>query len=98
MTLARKLRAPPESDITDIRRQTMSTRPSTPAPRTESLKIGPDDLRYRAVIEKRFNKRFHATPGYVRLVNSTEQVVEAVEEGWGRDGARGDERGIDSRV
>src|SRR6476646_9919607 len=43
-------------------------------------KIGPDDPRYRAVVEKRFNKRFVANPDYVRLVNSTEQVVAAVQE------------------
>ena len=43
-------------------------------------KIGPDDPRYRAVVDKRFNKRFSATPDYVRLVSSTEQVVSAVED------------------
>jgi len=44
------------------------------------LRIGPEDPRYRAVVEKRFNKRFSARPDYVRLVSSTEQVVSAVEE------------------
>src|SRR4029079_12510112 len=44
------------------------------------IKIGPDDPRYRAVVDKRFNKRFSATPDYVRLVSSTEQVVSAVED------------------
>src|SRR3954449_11327757 len=53
----------------------------------ESSRIGPDDPRYRAVIEKRFNKRFRASPGYVRLVSSTEQVVAAVEEAV-REGRR----------
>ena len=43
-------------------------------------KIGPDDPRYRTVVDKRFNKRFSATPDYVRLVSSTEQVVSAVED------------------
>jgi hypothetical protein len=43
-------------------------------------RIGPGDPRYRAVIEKRFNKRFSASPDYVRLVTSTEQVVAAVDE------------------
>jgi hypothetical protein len=41
----------------------------------ESTRIRPDDPRYGAVVEKRFNKRFSATPDYVRLVGSTEQVV-----------------------
>ena len=43
-------------------------------------RIGPDDPRYRAVVEKRFNKRFSARPDYVRLVSSTDQVVRAVAE------------------
>jgi hypothetical protein len=46
----------------------------------KSIKIGPDDPRYRAVVDKRFNKRFSASPDYVRLVHSTEQVVSAVHE------------------
>ncbi|HZF12027.1 MAG TPA: FAD-binding oxidoreductase [Thermoanaerobaculia bacterium] len=49
--------------------------------------IGPDDPRYRAVVEKRFNKRFIASPDYVRLVHSTEQVVSAAEEAV-REGRR----------
>src|SRR3954463_6126130 len=65
----------------------MSTPQPTPAPSTESGRIGPDDPRYRAVIEKRFNKRFRASPDYVRLVSSTEQVVAAVEEAV-REGRR----------
>jgi aclacinomycin oxidase len=60
---------------------------TTDAPRTESVRIGPDDPRYRAVVEKRFNKRFSASPDYVRLVGSTEQVVAAVEEAV-REGRR----------
>src|SRR6476469_2812694 len=48
-------------------------------PRTESPRIGPDDPRYRAVVEKRFNQRFSASPDYVRLVGSTAQVISAVE-------------------
>jgi hypothetical protein len=42
------------------------------------MRVGPDDPRYRAVIEKRFNKRFSARPDYVRLVDSTDRVVGAV--------------------
>jgi FAD/FMN-containing dehydrogenase len=45
----------------------------------ESNKAGPDDPRYLGVIEKRFNKRFTARPDYVWVVNSTDQVVSAVE-------------------
>ena len=46
----------------------------------ESARVGPDDPLYRAVVDKRFNKRFSASPVYVRLVSSTDQVVSAVEE------------------
>lgn len=48
--------------------------------RIESVKIGPDDPRYLAVVNKRFNKRFRASPDYVRLVNSTDEMVAAVQE------------------
>src|SRR3954463_15214580 len=65
----------------------MSTPQPTPAPSTESGRIGPDDPRYLAVVEKRFNKRFSASPDYVRLVSSTDQVVSAVEEAV-REGRR----------
>lgn len=45
----------------------------------ESAKIGRDDSRYQAVLAKRFNKRFSATPDYICLVGSTAEVVAAVE-------------------
>jgi len=48
--------------------------------RIESISIGPDDPRYHAVVDKRFNKRFRANPDYVRLVSSTDEVVSAVED------------------
>jgi FAD/FMN-containing dehydrogenase len=48
--------------------------------RIESIRVGPDDPRYVAVVDKRFNKRFRASPDYVRLVSSTEQMVSAVEQ------------------
>src|SRR3954453_14399015 len=38
-----------------------------------------DDPRYRAVVDKRFNKRFTASPDYVRLVHSADEVVSAVQ-------------------
>jgi aclacinomycin oxidase len=44
------------------------------------LRIGPEDPRYRAVINRQFNKRFRASPDYIRLVSSTEDVVAAVTE------------------
>jgi hypothetical protein len=44
----------------------------------QAPKIGPDDPRYRAVVDKRFNKRFAARPDYVQLVASTEQVESAL--------------------
>jgi hypothetical protein len=58
----------------------MSTRQTTDGTQIESTRIGPGDPRYLAVIEKRFNKRFSASPDYVRLVSSTDQVVSAVQE------------------
>jgi len=53
----------------------------------ESIRISPGDPRYLAVVGKRFNKRFSASPDYVRLAGSTEQVVAAVEEAV-REGRR----------
>ena len=58
----------------------MSTRHPTDDTPIESTRIGPDDPRYLAVVDKRFNKRFRASPYYVRLVSSTDQVVSAVED------------------
>jgi len=46
----------------------------------QSTNIGPDDPRYRAVVDKQFNKRFSAAPDYVRLATSTEHVIAAVEQ------------------
>ena len=43
-------------------------------------RIGPEDPRYRAVLDKQFNKRFRASPDYVRLAGSTAEVVAAVDE------------------
>ncbi len=65
----------------------MPTRQTTGERPIESIRIGPDDPRYLAVIGKRFNKRFSGSPDYVRLVSSTEQVVSAVEEAV-REGRR----------
>ncbi len=57
----------------------MSTRLTTDDTEAESIRIGPDDPRYLAVVDKRFNKRFSSSPDYVRLVSSTDQVTSAVE-------------------
>src|SRR5437867_9445393 len=65
----------------------MSTRQTTDDTQIQSIRIGPDDPRYRAVVDKRFNKRFSASPDYVRLVSSTDQVVSAVAEAV-REGRR----------
>src|ERR1700730_18814314 len=65
----------------------MSTHQMTDDTRIESARIGPDDPRYLAVVDKRFNKRFRARPDYVRLVSSTGQVVSAVQEA-AREGRR----------
>ncbi len=51
-----------------------------PKPPIPSDKIGPDDPRYRDLIRRGFNKRFAGKPDYVRVVSSTEQVVDAVQD------------------
>ena len=47
-------------------------------PRGAPDKVGPDDPRYADLLRRGFNKRFAGRPDYVRLVGSTEQVVDAV--------------------
>jgi FAD/FMN-containing dehydrogenase len=64
-----------------------ATRDTAGDSQTEFIRIGPDDPRYRTVVDKRFNKRFSARPDYVRLVGSTEQVIAGVEEAV-REGLR----------
>ena len=51
------------------------------------MRILPDDPRYLTVVDKRFNKRFRATPDYVCLVASTAQVISAVDDAV-REGRR----------
>jgi hypothetical protein len=65
----------------------MSILPAADDTQIKSIKLGPEDPRYLAVVNKRFNKRFSASPDYVRLVNSTDDVVSAVEEAV-REGRR----------
>src|SRR5919112_2548630 len=45
-----------------------------------AARIGPDDPRYQATLDKRFNKRFSPRPGYVCQAGSTDEVVSAVAE------------------
>ncbi len=61
--------------------------PQETGTQSASTRIDPGDPRYRAVVEKRFNKRFLASPDYVRLAGSTDEVVAAVEEAV-REGRR----------
>ena len=42
-------------------------------------RIGSEDPRYHAVVDKRFNKRFTASPDYVCLARSASDVVSAVQ-------------------
>jgi len=44
------------------------------------MRIGPDDPRYRAVVDKQFNKRFTASPDYVLLAHSANDIVSAVQD------------------
>ena len=45
----------------------------------EAPKIRVGDPRYQAVVGKQFNKRFTASPEYVRLVHSADEIVSAVQ-------------------
>ena len=58
----------------------MPTRNPTDGRPVESTRVLPNDPRYLAVVDKRFNKRFRACPDYVRLVARPTQVVSAVED------------------
>ncbi len=50
-----------------------------------TAKINPGDPRYTAVVDKRFNKRFRASPDYVRLASSTDDVISAVQDAVNED-------------
>jgi FAD binding domain-containing protein/berberine-like enzyme len=56
----------------------MTIRPPGNRIDTGSTTFGPGDPQYRATIERRFNKRFRASPDYIRLAGSTDDVVAAV--------------------
>ena len=55
--------------------------------RVSGDRIGPSDPRYRELTARGVNKAYRGAPEYVRLVASTEQVVEAVQDAV-REGAR----------
>src|SRR5689334_3652604 len=65
----------------------MSARETNDVKPNDAVRIGPDDPRYRAVVDKQFNKRYVARPEYVRLVRSTDEVVSAVDDAV-REGKR----------
>src|SRR6266542_4419242 len=65
----------------------MTNRPTSDDPRNDSGRLSPDDPRYRAVLDKQFNKRFRAQPDYVRVISSTDHVIDAVDEAV-REGRR----------
>ena len=58
----------------------MSNEPTIDSTTPEAIRIGADDPRYLAVVDKQFNKRFRARPDYVRLVHSTAQATSAVQD------------------
>ena len=65
----------------------MSRSRSTDAQPAAPPRFGADDDRYRAVVEKRFNKRYIARPDYVCVADSTRDVVAAIGDAV-RDGQR----------
>src|SRR5689334_5979810 len=68
----------------------MSARPEAGSRQTgpaSAGRIGRDDPRYPDLAHRGFNKRFRGNPDYVRLVGSTEQVAEALQEAV-REGLR----------
>ena len=61
----------------------MTTRPQPRSPHRPQVApdlIGPGDPRYADLAGRGFNKRFRSTPDFVRLVDSSEQVIHAVQD------------------
>lgn len=61
----------------------MNTEPSaraTSIARVGSDLVTPQDPRYAQLVQRNFNRRFEGRPDYVRLVGSSAQVVQAVQE------------------
>ena len=67
--------------------RSMPTRQTTDDGVSDAVRIGPSDPRYVAVVERRFNKRFRASPDYVRIACSTDDVIAAVDDAV-REGRR----------
>jgi FAD/FMN-containing dehydrogenase len=57
---------------------TIMKRDSRQSPRIAPDPIGSGDPRYADLVRRGFNKRFSGKPDYVRVVGSTEQVIDAV--------------------
>lgn len=55
------------------------------APRVGSDLVTPQDPRYATLLNRNFNRRFAGSPDAVRLVGSTEHVMQAVQEAVDRD-------------
>ncbi len=47
--------------------------------RASSENIGPEDPRYADLNRRGFNKRFEGKPDYIRLVGSTEDIIDALQ-------------------
>jgi FAD binding domain-containing protein len=45
-----------------------------------SDRVGPGDPRYDTLVRRGFNKRLLGQPDYIRIVSSTEQVIEALQD------------------
>jgi len=58
----------------------VSTGRATGEAKITSFRIARNDPRYRAILDKRFSKRFSASPDFVRLASSTDEVTAAVQE------------------
>jgi FAD/FMN-containing dehydrogenase len=57
----------------------MSKGTSSPAARADDRPITPEDPRYADLVGRGFNRRFVGRPDYVRVVGSTEQLIDALE-------------------
>src|SRR5262245_58441225 len=44
------------------------------------MRLHPEDDRYRDVIDRRFNKRFTASPEYITVVHNSDEALEALSE------------------
>jgi FAD/FMN-containing dehydrogenase len=69
----------PHADASDILTG-VSNEPTIHSTTPPAIRIGADDARYLAVVDKQFNKRFRARPDHVRVVHSTAQATSAVQD------------------